>query len=122
MPTPRPRVVVRGKFPTVYHPKEYTAWKDSQAESVRGVNNLPPLLFLDRPVEVEMTVRVAKPKTSKLTHPSPDVDNYAKGVLDAISQSERWWGDDRQVTDLTVRKRWAAPEEAPGVEVTITYT
>lgn len=121
MPAPRPRFVVRGKFASAYLPKEYMTWKEAFAESVRGVNRLPTEDLLDRPVVVDMTVLVTPPKTTKLTHPAPDVDNYAKGVLDALTQSERWWADDKQVVDLRVQKRWCAPEEAAGVEVIVTY-
>lgn len=121
MPTPRPRVVVRGKFPTVYHPKEYTAWKEQAAEIVRAHAALPPEDLLDRPLAIFMVVKATRPKTSKLERPGPDVDNYAKGVLDALTQSERVYRDDKQVFDLQVIKRWAENEADVGVFVTLTY-
>ena len=118
MPAPRPRFVVRGKFASSYMPKEYTVWKERAVEIVRGAAERPDAP-LEGPVLVDLTIKATKPKTSKLSHPGPDVDNYAKGVLDAITQSERWWADDKQVVELTVRKAWADADEASGIEVTI---
>ncbi|MFN3582802.1 RusA family crossover junction endodeoxyribonuclease [Phenylobacterium sp.] len=120
MPAPRPRFVVRGKFASAYMPKEYEVWKDRAVECVRGVNDIPSAPLLG-PCTVTLQVLVARPKTTKLTHPAPDVDNYAKAVLDAITQSERWWMDDKQVVCLTVEKAWANADEVPGIAVTITH-
>lgn len=119
MPAPRPKFRVIGKFASAYMPREYVSWKDRAVESVRGVNDRPSEP-LTGPVAVTIRVLAARPKTSKLTHPGPDVDNYAKGVLDAITQSERWWEDDKQVVCLSVSKDWAVEPEVPGMEVTIT--
>lgn len=47
---------------------------------------------------------------------TPDADNVAKAVLDALSD---WWGDDAQVIDLRVRKAWAALDEAGGLGITV---
>lgn len=50
-------------------------------------------------------------------HPvKPDADNVAKAVLDGLAA----WFDDAQVTDLTVRKRYAELDGAPRVEVEVT--
>jgi len=46
----------------------------------------------------------------------PDSDNVGKAVLDALSD---WWGDDSQVSDLTVTKRVAALGEEPSVSVRV---
>jgi len=120
MPTPRPRATTRGgKFASIYQPREYMAWKEELAESVRGVSKFPGDI-LTGPVAVSVQVLVEKPRTSKLTHPKPDVDNYVKGLLDAITQSNRFWADDTQVFDLRVVKSWAAPDETPGYGVTVT--
>ena len=121
MPAPRPRFVVRGKFASSYNDPKYTAWKSQVIESVRGVSDLPSSDLFDRPVKVAMTIQATPPRTTKLSHPSPDVDNYAKGVLDALTQSERWWNDDKQVVELWIEKRWHDPSESPGIRVTITY-
>ncbi len=120
MPTPRPRATTRGgKFASIYQPREYMAWKEELAEVVRGVNDFPGSP-LTGPLTVSVVARVEKPRTSKLKHPAPDVDNYVKGVLDAITDSGRFWVDDKQVCDLRIVKRWADPDTVPGFEVTIT--
>lgn len=72
---------------------------------------------VDGPCEVIVRNLVARPKTTKLIAPKPDVDNYAKGVLDAITKDGRFWHDDSQVLDLTASKRWTLG--APHIEVTI---
>lgn len=119
MPAPRPRFRVIGKFASAYMPKEYTVWKDRVIECVRGVGSIPSEP-LEGPLLVTLRVLATKPRTSKLLYPSPDVDNYAKGVLDALSQSLCWWADDKQVVRLDVAKGWADAEAAPGIEVSIT--
>lgn len=49
-------------------------------------------------------------------HTLPDLDNYAKATLDAISKAGLWH-DDGQVADLTLRKFYAARGESPSVEI-----
>ena len=46
----------------------------------------------------------------------PDADNVAKAVLDALAS---WWGDDAQVADLRVVKRYVAIVESARHDVTI---
>jgi len=118
MPAPRPRCVARGGFASTYNPKEYTVWKDRAAQLVRDALAQP---LGDRLGDFKLTllVQAERPKTSKLSRPKPDVDNYAKGVLDAITDAERLWEDDYQVATLTVGKRWAPAGEAPGVHIKI---
>jgi Holliday junction resolvase RusA-like endonuclease len=43
--------------------------------------------------------------------PKCDWDNLGKAVSDAITDSGVIWGDDDQVVDATVRKRYAARRE-----------
>lgn len=55
-----------------------------------------------------------RPKTTKLSHPRGDVDNFVKGALDAATKAGVW-GDDTQVIALGVTKRWTEGDEAPGI-------
>ncbi|WP_343698872.1 RusA family crossover junction endodeoxyribonuclease [Caulobacter sp.] len=119
IPSPRPRVVVRGKFPTVYMPAEYMDWKKAVAQYVRDSGLAAPEGHFESPVVVRLTCQVPAPKTTKLNHPKPDVDNYAKSVLDAFNDSEVLWKDDAQVIGLSVVKTWSDAEG--GVDVTINY-
>lgn len=45
----------------------------------------------------------------------PDVDNLAKQLLDAMTRL-RFWDDDRQIVELTCRKRY---EEEPRWEICV---
>lgn len=119
IPSPRPRVVVRGKFPSVYMPSDYMDWKKDVAAYVQDVGLAAPEGLFEAPVSLDLICHVERPKTSKLLYPKPDVDNYAKSVMDAFNDSGRLWKDDCQVHDLRVRKRWAEGE--PGVSFTLTY-
>ena len=73
---------------------------------------------LDGPVVVEITALFRRPpshltargelRKGAPTHPGRnlgDVDNLAKGALDALTSIA--WNDDSQVVDLRVAKRWA---------------
>jgi Holliday junction resolvase RusA-like endonuclease len=49
--------------------------------------------------------------------PKPDVDNYAKGVLDACNGL--LWSDDSLVKTLIVSKRWVKAGEEPGIAMCV---
>lgn len=120
MPAPRPRArafMVKGKpIVSMYHPKEYTDW---QKEAVGAINDAlrgedPP--HMEGPLTVGIIVSKTRPKTTKLSAPKPDLDNFAKGVLDAMTKAGVW-GDDSQVEFLAVKKQWA---DEPGVHIEVT--
>ncbi len=119
MPAPRPRArafMVKGKpIVSMYHPKEYTDWQKATAAAItdelEGVEGLP----LAGPLTVGIIVSKARPKTSKLSAPKPDLDNFAKGILDAMTKAGVW-SDDSQVEFLVVKKQWA-DESGVGIEV-----
>ena len=95
-------------------PKEYKDWKATVAEFFKTSG----IKTRDTAVSVYLHVAVAKPKTTKLRFPKPDVDNYAKSVLDAATEAGVW-DDDTLVQDLTVSKHWVDEGETPGIHVTI---
>jgi Holliday junction resolvase RusA-like endonuclease len=111
MPTPRPRfraIPVRGKtIVNTYHPKEYTEYqKTLEKLFVAAFEGNEPY---DCPVAVRIEVTVQKPKTTKLAAPKPDVDNYAKGILDSMTKAGIFT-DDTKVIDLFVSKRWGSAD------------
>lgn len=101
MPSPRPRFRVIGKFASAYMPKEYKDWKAQAATLLRNFN----IDLGDSPVELKIACYAKRPKTSKLPFPKPDVDNYAKSVMDAMTDA-KLWHDDTQVKSLHVVKDW----------------
>lgn len=107
MPAPRPRfrvITPKGRAPiaSAYSPAEYRQWQDDAHEQLISQITHPELTG---PLAVDILVQVQKPRTSKLDHPSPDVDNYAKAVMDAMTKAGAWL-DDKQVVSLTVTKEW----------------
>lgn len=64
-----------------------------------------PAQPIDGPVQVSLLFQVKKPKSVKREYPSvkPDVDNFAKAALDALSD---FWKDDSQIIRLYARKRY----------------
>lgn len=109
--------MARGGFASSYNDPAYTAWKRSAAEAVQDL--IPAGTKMTGDLRVTVVAQKERPKTSKLTRPAPDVDNYAKAVLDAITDSKRVWDDDRQIAHLTSVKRWCRPGEPVGYHVTI---
>lgn len=71
------------------------------------------------PLAVDLTVWATRPKTSKLPFPKPDIDNYEKTVLDAITKAGNLWNDDTQVVRLCSEKRWAPEGGHAGYSVSI---
>lgn len=111
----RPRV---GKFGTYYDAK-YKAWLAMAPMVIRHrTRGVEPFTG---PVSVAIDVVCSRPKTTKLAAPKPDVDNYSKGVLDAITHAGLWT-DDSLVVDMRVRKAWARKGEEGFVRVRIDET
>lgn len=104
MPAPRPRFRVfspRGGRPivTTYNEKTYVEWTDKLASMFTDIE------MMEGELTVGIIATVKKPKTSKLDAPKPDVDNYAKAVLDAMTKAGVW-KDDSQVAFLAIKKQW----------------
>jgi Holliday junction resolvase RusA-like endonuclease len=108
MPAPRPRATgfVAGKkvIISMYSPPAYKEWQKGAAAALQRVPGYD--IPLAGPLQVDLRVELPRPKTTKLPHPKPDVDNFAKSVLDAITKDGRFWSDDSQVQTLTITKAW----------------
>lgn len=113
-PASRPRVTRTG---VTYYAKTYREFQKESARILKGVKADPSAA----PVLIMVEVVKTKARTSKLTYPRGDVDNYLKGPLDALNKSERVYLDDNQVVGLLGFKRFAEPDEAPGFYTTYVY-
>lgn len=99
----------------MYSPKDYREYLDALGSALERV----VAERFDGPVGVQVFCSSQRPKTTKLPAPKPDVDNYAKGVLDAITKDGRFWEDDSQVQFLQVSKAWGEPGDHGFITVTI---
>jgi Holliday junction resolvase RusA-like endonuclease len=74
------------------------------------------------PTALEIVCELPRPKSLKksikIPITKPDVDNYAKAICDALNGFA--WEDDNQITDLTIRKRFALG--APQIKISIMPT
>lgn len=101
-----------------HHGAGYTSWKATAAAEARAVWGDRPALV--GPVEVHLLVVVRPPQARRprtgaareWCERKPDVDNAAKGVLDALTDAGVW-GDDVQVVRLVVDRCWGAVGERP---------
>lgn len=120
-PSPRPQARVIGKFAQFYMPKAYMDWKRAVAEYVKSTVQPTPAELHEAPVLLSGEYIATPPKTTKLAFPKPDIDNYEKSLLDALSMAEIIWKDDTQVYRQSSLKRWALPDEEPGIVVRLTF-
>ena len=118
VPAARPRVFKNGGRA---YPKAYTEWtRGALARLETALKEDADVPFsgplFSGPVRVHMMIYRQKAKTSKLDYPSGDLDNYAKGPLDALTKVGVW-DDDKQVVSLVVEKYFSG-EEA-GIDIII---
>lgn len=116
-PTPkgRPRVAMRGRFPTVYTPKETREAEDSFMQ--QAIKQKP-----ETPLEGALSIRIKfykiKPKSmsKKVIHwtTKPDLDNLVKLVIDALNKV--FFQDDAQIIEISASKEY---DQTPRTEVEI---
>lgn len=120
-PSSRPRFTCRGRFAVAYTDKPYRDWLDAAAAELSKLT-LPEGWDPSRPMIMAVVFSVLRPKTSKLDYPKPDIDNYEKSLLDAITQAGGIWDDDCQVVTLTSTKQFVTDEAKVGVSFSIMGT
>lgn len=102
----------------VYYRPKYSRFKGNAKRLMPG---LMLEAGLSRPIEGECVVVIecvsTRPKQTRLAHPLPDVDNYAKAILDACNGFV--WVDDKQIVALDVSKRWGDSEEVGHINVKV---
>jgi len=119
--TERSRATCRGRFATVYTAPGYRAWLD---EALPALATLKPDLdeaTREKPVAITIEVVAPRPKTTKRTYPRGDLDNYEKGLWDAMTKVGGWWVDDDQIVRNRTTKRFGAEGETPGYRVTVEF-
>ena len=93
----RPRIPRFGK---PYFPKTYKRWRD-EAEALVDASDLE----IDFPVSVEVVFAIPRARTSKLTVPMGDGDNFEKAIYDLL-QRKGYLSDDKWITSGRWRKRF----------------
>lgn len=128
---PRPKAYTRGNRTGVYTPKTADEWKQLVRDGVHSVPRMER--YVGAVFEVYLTFYIRRPlyhfetkkavkgnlKTSAKYHhdTKPDCDNLAKAVLDAITDTQRIWVDDAQVSSLIVSKQYALNEEGCKIRI-----
>ena len=99
VPASRPRVSRWG----TYYGKRYERFR----------RTVKPLLtpysgeVLKGPLAVHLDFFVKPPKRLSRLFPRGDIDNYAKGPLDSMTNHGGFWIDDDQITELFASKQYA---------------
>lgn len=101
-----------------YTDKPYREWLD-QAEALLRQHPMPEEWDASLPMELEAVFQVLRPKTSKLQYPKPDIDNYDKSLMDAITQAGHIWLDDSQVIHLSTGKVFVDQPDQQGVVIRV---
>lgn len=126
-PHAQPRIKV-GKW-GAYYPKEHLQilnetieyLKDTSAimrwEKTAAPVKITIVSVCKAPARLKKQVIIAGKRLFKPT--KPDIDNYAKFVLDAITKAGNIWVDDNQVVELVQRKFYAQPKEEPYTNIVI---
>lgn len=100
VPASRPRVSRWGTYFS-------GPYKDFRAKAVELLPQYlgPKVEVVSYPIRVDLEVYPEMPKSTKLAFPKPDVDNYAKAILDACNGV--LWEDDSLIKSLYVTKDWS---------------
>ena len=111
----RPRFARRDAFVTTYTPEKTASYenlvkvKAEEAmvgrELIAGAVAVTILLFITPPASWSNKKMLQALNHEIMPTTKPDVDNIIKGIFDAMN--EIVWNDDKQVVDVTIRKRYA---------------
>ena len=126
-PHAQPRIKV-GKW-GAYYPKEHLQILTETVEYLKDTSTIMRWEKTEKPIKITIVSVCKAPARLKkqvitagkrLYKPTkPDIDNYAKFVLDAITKAGNIWKDDNQVVELVQRKFYAQPTETPYTNIVI---
>lgn len=105
-PVPAVRMTQRSKFKSP-QAQRYLAYKEQVGWEAKAAGAKPTKM----PCEVKAVVYLDIKKTDM------DVDNLAKSLMDGLNKIA--WEDDRQVTDLTICKRFVLGPKDERAEIEI---
>jgi Holliday junction resolvase RusA-like endonuclease len=108
-----------GRFGTRLIPiRRHTEWGSRVALTANQTR--PPALFAGA-LTVVLEFHRTRPRSARktITQPitRPDLENCAKGLLDALQGIV--YRDDAQIVELLARKRFADDDRGPGVAITV---
>lgn len=126
---PRPQAFIKARGTPharagVYDPKTADGWKGTV---VMSGNPHRPEAPLETPVRVMIDFDMPRPqRLMRRKDPegpvhccsTPDADNLAKAVMDAMTR-DGWWRDDAQVVELAVRKRYHGKYARAGATISV---
>ena len=116
-PASRPRFTCRGRFAVAYTDKPYAEWIAAVVPMLKA-QPVPEGWDPGVPLILSMDFQVLKPKTSKLLFPKPDLDNYEKAFMDAVTKAGHLWEDDSQVVSLRTNKLFVTEGEGIAFRLT----
>lgn len=119
----RPRFSSKARFTRPYDPAKSRKYKDYVRRVAQEYAPQEPLtgqlqveIYVYKPSLKSFSKKKAEQAEQKILRPitKPDVDNYAKGIKDALNKII--WKDDSQVVDLRVQKFYS---KNPRVEIRV---
>ena len=126
-PYPQPRVR-HGKF-GIYYSNEHRDKVTATSKFLQACADLQKWEKATGPVKVTIVTVTKCPlrmnkqvvcKGKRLYRPiRPDIDNYAKYILDCCGRAGNIWDDDSLVTELVQKDFYGIPEEDSYTQVTI---
>lgn len=111
VPASRARVPRFGK---PYYVGRYATFREEAVYKILSCTKT-----LTGPLIIVTDFLVPKPRTSKLDYPTGDIDNYQKAIYDALTDSDGYWIDDRQIVSVIANKRFVRYGHVPELNVYI---
>ena len=118
-PTAASRARVSFKGGHGYFVGPYKRFRDEMKDLVPAVIGDHSPYMGDIAVTVEFIAK--RPKTTKLSSPRGDIDNYLKAIFDALNG--KLFDDDKQIVICHARKAWSDSNEEEGyIKVSVQET
>jgi Holliday junction resolvase RusA-like endonuclease len=96
----RPRVSRHG----AYYAGPYKTFRQECVDIIDFVLG-PSFEPYDSPLRVDVELFIKQPKSTKLSMPKADIDNYLKAIFDSLNK--KLWTDDTLIQSVYSTKQWA---------------